>query len=317
MALDNYRILVENEISAWDDETGVRYHFPKNRYFNRLKTGMRFIYYKGRTKTTKPQYFGYGEIANIYPDLESQSDYYADITNYIAFETPLDFKPNGEYLEDVLISNHFRQNSVRPISEEKFYKILELAELNLKKTGNIEQPVVVTELPAIADVSISMASTSLIKQSVPKSKEQKDGSSQNFYNPLKSTKHGNQGELLVLKHLRATLSETEANTLRHHAKENEKDGYDISYTDLSDKKIYIEVKATSAPSFPSFIITINELLAAEKYGAAYQIYLLNKVTSKDVKIEVIDDIANLIRKQIFAKTAVAFKVERKNGLLNY
>jgi len=309
MALDNYRILVENEISAWDDKTGVRYHFPKNRYFNRLKTGMKFVYYKGRTKTSKPQYFGYGEIANIYPDPESQSDYYADITNYISFEKPLDFKPNGEYLEDVLISNHFRQNSVRPISEEKFYKILELAELNLKRTGNIEQPIIVTELPAIADVSIIMASTSLIKTTTPKSKEPTNGSSQNFYNPSKSTKHGNQGELLVLKHLRATLSETEAKTLRHHAKENEKDGYDISYTDLSDKKIYIEVKATSAPSFPSFIITINELLAAEKYGAAYQIYLVNKVTSKDVSIQIIENIAGLLEQGDYTKSPMSFKVD--------
>ncbi len=310
MALDNYRILVENEISAWDDETGVRYHFPRNRYFNRLKTGMRFIYYKGRTNNNKPQYFGYGEIAKIYPDPESQNDYYADITNYIEFEKPLDFKLNGGYLEDVVTTNHFRQNSVRPISEERFYKILELAELNLKKTGKPEQPVIVTELPAIEDVSISVAPTSLIKQSAPKSKEQKDSnSSQNFYNPSKSTKHGNQGELLVLKHLKATLSEKEANTLRHHAKENEKDGYDISYTDLNGKRIYIEVKATSAASFPSFIITINELLAAEQYGEYYKIYLVNKVTSKDVSIQIIEDIAGLLKKGEFVKNPVAFKIE--------
>lgn len=310
MALDNYRILVENEVSAWDDETGVRYHFPKNRYLNRLKSGMRFIYYKGRTKSTKPQYFGYGEIANIYPDPQSQSDYYADITNYIAFEKPLDFKPNGEYLEDIITSNHFRQNSVRPISEERFYKILELAELNLKRTGNPEQPVIVTELPAIADVNVSMASTSLIKSLAPKSKDKKNGSLQNFYNPLKSTKHGNQGELLVIKHLRATLNETEAKTIKYHAKENEKDGYDISYTDLNGKKIYIEVKATSASSFPSFVITINELLAAEKYEEDYKIYLVNKVTSKDVNIQIIENIAGLLERQDFTKSAMSFKIEK-------
>lgn len=312
MALDNYRILVENEISAWDDETGVRYHFPRNRYFNRLKAGMKFIYYKGRTNSNKPQYFGYGEIASIYPDPESQSDYYADITNYIAFEKPLDFKPNGEYLEDIVTSNHFRQNSVRPISEERFYKILELAKLNLKRTGSPEQPIIVTELPAIEDVSISMASTTLIKQSAPKSKERENGSSQNYYNPLKSTKHGNQGELLVIKYLRATLTEAEAKTIRHHAKENEKDGYDISYTDLNDKKIYIEVKATSAPSFPSFIITINELLAAERYEENYKIYLVNKVTSKDVSIQIIENITRLLEQGDYAKSVMSFKIEKFN-----
>jgi len=310
MLLDNYRILVENEESEWNDETGKKYHFPKNRYFNRLKSGMKFIYYKGRTKSSKPQYFGYGEIANIYSDPESQSDYYADITNYIAFEEPLDFKPNGEYLEDVLLSNHFRQNSVRPISEEKFYKILELAKLNLKRSGSQEQPIIVTELPAIDDVSIRMAPTSLIKASAPKSKKEKDSSLRNFYNPLKSTRHGNQGELLVMKHLKATLSETEVKTLKHDAKENEKNGYDISYKDLKSKKIYIEVKATSAPFFPSFNITINELMAAQKYGAAYQIYLVNKVTSKDVTFEVIENIGGLLDQGDFVKSPVAFKVEK-------
>jgi len=310
MALDNYRILVENEVSEWDDETGVRYHFPKNRYLNRLKTGMKFIYYKGRTKSTKPQYFGYGEIANIYPDPQSQSDYYADITNYIPFNEPLDFKPDGEYLEDIITSNHFRQNSVRPISEDKFYKILELAKLNLKRTGNPEQPVIVTELPAIADVNVSMASTSLIKSLAPKSKDKKNGSLQNFYNPLKSTRHGNQGELLVLKHLRATLTEVETKTIRHHAKENEKDGYDISYTDLNNKKVYVEVKATSASSFPSFMLTINELLAAEKYAEYYKIYLVNRVTSKDVNIQIIENIAVLLKRGDFIRTSISFKIEK-------
>lgn len=134
-------------------------------------------------------------------------------------------------------------------------------------------------------------------------------SSPGYGNPKKALLHGNQGEYLVMKYLRSTLSEVEADSLRHHAVENEKDGYDISYTDLNGDPVYIEVKATSAPSFPSFIITINELTAAIKHGAAYKIYLVNKVTSKDVAIE---DIDSLMEAGEFVKNPVAFKVEMVN-----
>jgi len=310
MALDNYRILVENEVSEWKDKTGEKYHFPRNRYFNRLKPGMKFIYYKGRIRNQQPQYFGYGEITKIYPVSTNQDDYYADITNYIQFNRPVNFKLDGEYLEDIQTSNHFRQNSVRPISEERFYKILELAELNLVKTGNDAEPIIVTELPAIANVNISLTTSSLIKTVSPKGKSGNRESSYNYFNSKKSTLHGNQGELLVMKHLQETLTDMEAKTLRHHAIENEKDGYDISYTDFNGQRIYIEVKATSAPSFPNFIITINELMTAEKHGLAYRIYLVNRVTSKDVEIEVIKNISALLCEKEYTKNPIAFKIEK-------
>ncbi|MBE9603140.1 DUF3883 domain-containing protein [Pedobacter sp. MC2016-24] len=311
MALNNYRILVENEESAWNDETGIRYHFPKSRYFNRLKAGMKFIYYKGRTKSSAPSYFGYGEISSIYPDPNSATDYYADISKYIQFNESVDFKPGGEYLEEVRTSNHFRQNSVREISEARFYKILELGGLNLVKSSNEEVPIAVTELPPISEVNITLAPASLLKTAKAKVKGDQIGSSSLAYgNPKKALLHGNQGEYLVMKYLRSTLTEVEADTLRHHAIENEKDGYDISYTDLNGDPVYIEVKATSAPSFPSFIITINELTAAIKHGKAYKIYLVNKVTSKDVGIERIEDIARLLEAGEFVKNVVAFKIEK-------
>ncbi|WP_316812943.1 protein NO VEIN domain-containing protein [Pedobacter heparinus] len=310
MALDNYRILVENEVSAWDDKTGERYHFPRNRYLNRLRPGMKIIYYKGRVGNQQPQYFGYGEITKIYPVSDSLNDYYADITNYIQFNQPVNFKIDGEYLEEIQTSNHFRQNSVRPISEERFYKILELAELNLVRTGNEEQPIAVTELPPITDVNITPATASLMKPVVPRGKGKTNGSSPNHYNSKKSTLHGNQGERLVMKHLEETLTEAEVKTLSHDAANNEKDGYDISYMDLNGDPVYIEVKATSAPTFPSFVITINELTAAERYGSAYQIYLVNKVTSRNVEFEVIENIAGSLDRREFVKSPVAFKIEK-------
>ena len=42
-------IIVENDVSQWDDLTGEVYHFPK-RYKELLLPGEKVIYYKGRIK---------------------------------------------------------------------------------------------------------------------------------------------------------------------------------------------------------------------------------------------------------------------------
>ncbi len=44
-----YAVIVENDVSQWDDDTGVLYHFPK-RYLKYLQPGTHVIYYKGRIK---------------------------------------------------------------------------------------------------------------------------------------------------------------------------------------------------------------------------------------------------------------------------
>lgn len=311
MALDNYIILVENEISKWDDSTGKRYHFPR-RYLDRLKEGMKAIYYKGRFKKNGPHYFGYCEVSKIYPVAGSPGHYHADLINYKDFNHLVPFKLNNQYLEEAETSKYFWQNSVRQITEERFCKILELAELNLTKTGTVDEPFIVTKLPPISEVNITMATSSLIKINKPKTKRQANELNANYFNSKKTTLYGNQGEHLVMKHLTSTLTEEEVGTLRHHAVENEKDGYDISYTSLNGDKVYIEVKATSATSFPNFIITINELMAAIRYGHAYQLYLVNKVTSKNASIEVIKNIAGLLDQGNFVKNPIAFKVEMIN-----
>jgi putative restriction endonuclease len=63
-------VLVENDVSAWQDETGVKYHFPK-KYARLIQPGTKFVYYKGRLKdksfskerlSDDPHYFGSGVI---------------------------------------------------------------------------------------------------------------------------------------------------------------------------------------------------------------------------------------------------------------
>ena len=37
-----YLVLVENDVSAWEDETGIKYHFPK-KYNNLVSAGSKFV----------------------------------------------------------------------------------------------------------------------------------------------------------------------------------------------------------------------------------------------------------------------------------
>ena len=63
-------VIVENDTSQWEDQTGAVYHFPK-RYKAWLTPGTEVIYYKGRIKdqafasarlSAAPHYFGKDEV---------------------------------------------------------------------------------------------------------------------------------------------------------------------------------------------------------------------------------------------------------------
>lgn len=45
----NYLILTENDESAWDDNTGISYHFPY-KYRSVILEGSEIIYYKSKIK---------------------------------------------------------------------------------------------------------------------------------------------------------------------------------------------------------------------------------------------------------------------------
>ncbi|HHC6537145.1 TPA: HNH endonuclease [Vibrio parahaemolyticus] len=130
-----YAVIVENDVSQWDDDTGVLYHFPK-RYLKYLEPGTQVIYYKGRIKdkayqvsrlSNEPHYFGIGTIGKVFPDRNStKSDYFGTIDSFETFSKPILAKIDGKYLESIpsnLISNYWR-NGVRPISKENYDLIL-------------------------------------------------------------------------------------------------------------------------------------------------------------------------------------------------
>lgn len=133
----NFLIIAENDESQWDDKTGEYYHFP-SKYKNKLTTGSKIIYYKGKRKnknfirlSDNAHYFGIATIGIIQKDLSenSKNSFYASIENYQPFLYAVDFKDlNGDYLENVLTKNHFR-DGVRLINEQTYHKILSNANL--------------------------------------------------------------------------------------------------------------------------------------------------------------------------------------------
>lgn len=302
-----YAIIAENDVSQWNDETGVKYHFP-NKYKRILTPGTRVIYYKGGVK----HYFGYALIGTVYQDSENTKNYYAEIVDYLPFYSPVKFKDStGNYYEDATKPNHWR-DGVRIISEERFNEIL-IASGIVVEIGEVNEPLAVKIVfPELTEVKISLTDHSLIKTANPKDHKQSSGNMLPRYSK-ESTKIGNQGEEIVIDFLKRTLSKSEIDTINHHAIKNEKYGYDISYINSNNETIYIEVKATTAPLFNNFLITINELNAAQKLGKNFQIYLVNNVTSNDVKIEIIENLAELLKNKQFVSTPMSFKIEKIIG----
>ena len=103
-------VIVENDISQWDDLTGEVYHFPK-RYKDLLLAGEKVIYYKGRMKDKKfetsrlsksPHYFGVAEVGNVIA-INNDKEFLAEIINFRPFIQAVDFQKNDEYLEKNLV----------------------------------------------------------------------------------------------------------------------------------------------------------------------------------------------------------------------
>lgn len=154
-------VIVENDISQWEDETGSVYHFPK-RYHLFLTPGTEVIYYKGRIKdkafastrlSGEPHYFGKARIGKIYADRGSdKGDLFALIEGFTPFERAVPAKSGGRYLETIpaaRLTNYWR-DGVRPVSEADYDLILSHAKLLPTQ--------VETDLPDIQDDPLTFIS---------------------------------------------------------------------------------------------------------------------------------------------------------------
>src|SRR6266567_5735817 len=121
-----FTVITENDISQWEDQTGVRYHFPA-RYLKFLKPGTKVIYYKGRITDKKftnarlssaPHYFGIAKIGKVVNE-EGSTNYYADIEHFSLFLNAVPFKIGDATIETIPISrrSNYWRDGVRPINE--------------------------------------------------------------------------------------------------------------------------------------------------------------------------------------------------------
>lgn len=133
-----YAVIVENDISEWDDKTGSIYHFP-SMYKKILVEGVEVVYYKGRVKDKKfspgrlsddPHYFGKGIVSKVYPDeRSSKSDFFAVIDKYVPFSHPVMAKVNGSYFESIpeTRARNYWRSAVRRIDYKNYESIIEVA----------------------------------------------------------------------------------------------------------------------------------------------------------------------------------------------
>jgi putative restriction endonuclease len=145
-----YAVIVENDETEWDDDTGVRYHFPQ-RYTGLLSPGTRILHYKGkmtnrafRSKRLSvwPHYFGFSTAGTQVRDPRStKGDLFLEILDYRPFEAPVLNRHDGELIEEIprgREANYWR-DGVRKSSSSVFEKV-EAVAVFLKMEGTPELP---------------------------------------------------------------------------------------------------------------------------------------------------------------------------------
>lgn len=310
--MNNYAIIVENDISNWEDETGTRYHFPK-KYIKILETGTKVIYYKGRIKdksfqmsrlSDSPHYFGIATIGEIWQDTENSKNYFAEIIDYTPFKKALSFKnKKGEYYEKIPESkkSNYWRDGVRQINLETYNKIVNSSDYHIK--SGEEKPVLEYSFDK---PELLFVEEDLLKSYSKNNQKVKSGNSKPRYN-VEAKKIGDLGERMVYEYLKSHLNYDQAKTLVWHADIGEKPGYDISYIDEDNNRICIEVKATTGKRFNNFIMTINEANAAKELGENFKIYLVSDCLSKSAKLNIIN---NPTSQDNFKFEPISFKVSK-------
>lgn len=89
--------------SAYDDRAGRVYHFPSN-YLSLVEAsvGDWVVFREPRADGGSMSYFGVGQVRSVRPDPTRRGLYYADIDNFLPFDQPVPWRPNGRYWEGAL-----------------------------------------------------------------------------------------------------------------------------------------------------------------------------------------------------------------------
>ncbi|HCH2710455.1 hypothetical protein ACRTD6_18265 [Vibrio parahaemolyticus] len=137
MSVISYAVIVENDESVWEDDTGSIYHFPKTYLAKgRITPGTKVLYYKSKMRnrlyenkrlSKEPHYFGVAEVSAIYEDPNStKGDLFAEIVKFQPFSDAVPLKYQGKYFEKPGAKNYFR-DAVRKIDQEVFERVIEFA----------------------------------------------------------------------------------------------------------------------------------------------------------------------------------------------
>lgn len=117
--------------SIYDDDPATQYHFPK-RYLSRVnKTVGDWIIYDGPVIGRKGRFYSsVGYVKGIRSDPKKPDHYYADITNFLNFDFPVDCAANGGFEPGFVtqngdINSGYRVQAVRVIGQEVFTHIVE------------------------------------------------------------------------------------------------------------------------------------------------------------------------------------------------
>jgi len=233
-------VLAQNESTesghSYADELGVEYEYP-TMYRSRIRTGERFIYYRGRRRadgSLQPQvYLGAGVVGSI-SSSTSQGRLVCEIKDFRAFDPPIGFKDGDEYLEPLgkvppsKAGLYFRQG-VRVISEATFTRILaaaDAADLSAGRGRESEHPWASPEVALLVD-EIAMD--------------------------------------LVLDHLGLEYPSARVRRMPHN-----NPGFDIRVEGDGNSVRYVEVKGTTR-ALPHFFMSEGERLFSHENGDIYSL----------------------------------------------
>jgi hypothetical protein len=132
----DYLVLMQRQWAdkpTYLDVPGVIYHYPE-RYFPYINGFERFVYYRparGATAGEASTYFGFGTLAQPFPDPVDPTHRYVGILQYQDFKSPVSYDDSsGAFYESTYRSRTaFTGRSVRRIAPTDFFRILAAAGL--------------------------------------------------------------------------------------------------------------------------------------------------------------------------------------------
>jgi hypothetical protein len=295
IVLTNNEVVINPE-HAWRDIEGVQYHYP-NQYKNLIKSGERFIYYKGvRRKQGKrafAEYFGTGVIGEIRVDPassnKSRPSWFCTIENYLPFLQPIPAKINGTFFEGDPNKIIWR-NSVRNLSLAAYEKILAAGGVARGPTPK-------------AAAQVQEGNDLLIPR---KKVGAGSGASNGGWRKSSQAKAvGDWAEDAAIKFVRETLY---AKDVVHRARIGEKPGWDFDYIDQGGMLQRVEVKGTVAAAFTSIDLTVGEYNAAKEHRQSYWIFLVAHCFTDNPVVQRVRDPQEKLLNQDWSAQSVLFNV---------